>query len=275
MVCFCSRPRTPASQGEDELDLTTTPGSAKSNTRRKANSDGLLLTKSGRVSMINNQVNAKFDASYRNSENTNKLLGRSLSLGQACGLIGVALYGSDIPLEDSGNFFNHILHIQHIVHIQNITIYIDYIPPLTGHSDRIIVLKSAAYYALIDEELEEILSCDNEPVLKAYVVGLFRAASRLWKFVMPVEAKAIFQNDVFHPATVDPKLQAHLGLSLEKRIFDKYVDFIFEYVSYSTYLTYFAYFAYSVGLARVTSISALHRFPRPRRMLLNEVLKGL
>jgi len=161
------------------------------------------------------------------------------------------------------------------VHIQNITIYIDYIPPLTGHSDRIIVLKSAAYYALIDEELEEILSCDNEPVLKAYVVGLFRAASRLWKFVMPVEAKAIFQNEVFHPATVDPKLQAHLGLSLEKRIFDKYVDFIFEYVSCSTYLTYFAYFAYSVGLARVTSISALHRFPRPRRMLLNEVLKGL
>ena len=92
MVCFmCSRPRTPASQGEDELDLTTTPGSAKSNTRRKANSDGLLLTKSGRVSMINNQVNAKFDASYRNSDNTNKLLGRSLSLGQACWIIGVAV----------------------------------------------------------------------------------------------------------------------------------------------------------------------------------------
>ena len=226
------------------------------------------------MSMINNQVNAKFDASYRYSELTNKLLGGSLSLGQACGLIGVALYGSDIPLEDSGNFFNHILHIQHIVHIQNITIYIDYIPPLTGHSDCVTVLKSAAYYALIDEELE-ILSCDNEPVLKAYVVGLFRAASRLWKFGMPVEAKVIFQNDVFHPATVDPKLQAHLGLSLEKRIFDKYVDFIFEYVSYSTYLTYFAYFAYSVGLARVTSISALHRFPRPRRKLLNEALKGL
>ena len=35
-----------------------------------------------------------------------------------------------------------------------------------------IILKSAAYYALIDEELEEILSCDNEPVLRAYVAGL-------------------------------------------------------------------------------------------------------
>jgi hypothetical protein len=49
---------------------------------------------------------------------------------------------------------------------------------------------------------------------------------------MPVEAKAVFQNEVFHPATVNPKLQAHLGLSLEKRIFDKYVGFIFEYVIY-------------------------------------------
>ena len=60
---MCSRSRTPASQGEADLDLTTTPGSAKSNIRRKANSDGLLLTKSGRESMINNSVNAKFDAS--------------------------------------------------------------------------------------------------------------------------------------------------------------------------------------------------------------------
>jgi hypothetical protein len=74
-----------------------------------------------------------------------------------------------------------------------------------------LILKSAAYYALTDEELEEILSCNNEPVLKAYVVGLFRAACRLWKFVIPVEAKAVFQNEVFHLATVDPKLQAHLG----------------------------------------------------------------
>ena len=219
-----SRSRTPASLLEPDLDPTTTPASAKTKTRRKSNSDGLLLTKSGRVSMITNEVNAKYDTSYRNSDNTNKLLGRSLSLGQACGLIGVALYGADIPLEDSGGFFcKHILLIQYILHILHISIYTVYIHPLAGHSDRMIILKSAAYYALIDEELEEILSCDNEPVLRAYVAGLFLPACRLWKFVMPVEARAVFQNDVFHPATVDPKLQAHLGLSPEKRIFDKYV----------------------------------------------------
>ena len=87
------------------MELTTPPVSAKSNSRRKSNSDGLLLTKSGRVSMISNEVNAKYDASYRSSDNTNKLLGRSLSLGQACGLIGMALYGADIPLENSGIYF--------------------------------------------------------------------------------------------------------------------------------------------------------------------------
>jgi hypothetical protein len=50
---------------------------------------------------------------------------------------------------------------------------------------------------------------------------------------MPVEAKAVFQNDIFHPAIVNPKLQAHLGLSLEKRIFYKYVGF--EYVIYNIF----------------------------------------
>ena len=103
-----SRSRTPASLLEPELDPTTTPASAKTKTRRKSNSDGLLLTKSGRVSMIINEVNAKYDTSYRNSDNTNKLLGRSLTLGQACVLIGVALYGADIPLEDSSSFFASI-----------------------------------------------------------------------------------------------------------------------------------------------------------------------
>ena len=54
------------------------------------------------MSMINNEVNAKYDSSYSNSDNINTLLGKRLTLGQACGIIGVALYGADIPLEDSG-----------------------------------------------------------------------------------------------------------------------------------------------------------------------------
>ncbi len=53
--------------------------------RRKTNANGLPLTKSGRVSVDGNDINAKYDASYRNPENTTRLLGRALTLGQACG----------------------------------------------------------------------------------------------------------------------------------------------------------------------------------------------
>jgi hypothetical protein len=72
-------------------------------------------------------------------------------------------------------------------------IHIPYIFPLAGHSDRLSIFKSAAIYALSNEELEEILSCESEPVLKAFIH--VRAACCLWKFVMPVDARAVFQNE--------------------------------------------------------------------------------
>ena len=75
-----------------------TPSASAKKLSSKTNSNGLQLTQSGRVSMASNEVNVKFDSSYRSSENTV----RRLTLGQACGIIGVALYGPDIPLEDSG-----------------------------------------------------------------------------------------------------------------------------------------------------------------------------
>ena len=88
---------------DDANDDCDTP-TASAKARRKSNADGLALTKSGRVSMSGNEVNARYDASYRNSENPQTLLGRSLSLGQACGIIAVALHGPDIPLEEAGSF---------------------------------------------------------------------------------------------------------------------------------------------------------------------------
>ena len=86
---------------EDEHAATTaTPDSSRK--RRSVNKHGLLLTKSGRVAGSANSINAKYDSAYRNAENENRLLGRSLTLGQACGIIGVCLYGADIPMEQSG-----------------------------------------------------------------------------------------------------------------------------------------------------------------------------
>ena len=101
---MCSR-ATPAKNlvDDDEIEISasaTPPSSGRA--RRTSNADGLLLTKGGRVSMTTNEVNAKYDSSYRNSDNNNTLLGKRLTLGQACGIIGVALYGPDVPLEESG-----------------------------------------------------------------------------------------------------------------------------------------------------------------------------
>ncbi len=63
-------------------------------------------------------ISSKYDSAYRNSENENRLPGRSLTLGQICGIISVCLYGPDIPMEVSF-YIRHILHILHIVHISN------------------------------------------------------------------------------------------------------------------------------------------------------------
>ncbi len=84
---------------EEHPAATATPDSAQ---RCAVNRHGLQLTNSGRVAGSANSINAKYDSAYRNSENENRLLGKLLTLGQACGIVGVCLYGADIPMEQSG-----------------------------------------------------------------------------------------------------------------------------------------------------------------------------
>ncbi len=106
LYCSSSAKRASPAQSkrvddEDEHPAATaTPDSARK--RRAVNKHGLPLTKSGRVAGSANSINAKYDSAYRNAKNENKLLGRLLTLGQACGIIGVCLYGADIPMEQSG-----------------------------------------------------------------------------------------------------------------------------------------------------------------------------
>ncbi len=90
----------------------------------------------------------------------------------------------------------------------------------SGFDDRMAIFKAAAEFSLTDNKLEEILSCSDVPVLTAYIDGICRAAVRLWKFIMPREAKDFFQTEVFHPASLDPTLQKHLGRTPVQRIFD-------------------------------------------------------
>ncbi len=142
----------------------------------------------------------------------------------------------------------HILYILHILHIWNyyfdaclcpqvMTIAWPFTKQLLG-----ILSESLTAEA---EELAKILACSDIPVLTAYIDGVFRAAVRLWKFIMPREreAKDFFQTEVFHPASLDPNLQKHLGMTSGQRIFD--MSICCTYSAYSAYLyvlTYFAYF---------------------------------
>ncbi len=41
----------------------------------------------------------------------------------------------------------------------------------SGFDDRVAIFKAAAWYSLTDEEIEEILSCSNIPVLTAYIAA--------------------------------------------------------------------------------------------------------
>ncbi len=123
-----------------------------------------------------NHLNSKYDSAYYNSENENRLLGRLLTLGQTCGIISVCLYGPDIPMEQSGIVLFAIFCIFCIFRIE---LHIVVSPCITGHAERLAILKSSAWYSLTDEELDEILSCNDQPVLEGYVYNLFKSAVRL------------------------------------------------------------------------------------------------
>ena len=92
---------------------------------------GEPLAPCDRPSFSANPVNKKYNSRYRNSENQNKLGGRLLDLGRATGLVAMTLYGFDVSLENAHS------------------------------SDRMRIFVSAAWYALTDEELQEILGIPN------------------------------------------------------------------------------------------------------------------
>jgi hypothetical protein len=78
----------------------------------------------------------------------------------------------------------------------------------------------AAWYALSYEELDEILLCNDLPVLEAYFEALFLVAMCLWKFKMPIETKNVFQTQVFHQVSATEVLQKHLGMTMTQQLFD-------------------------------------------------------
>ena len=113
-----------------------------------------------------------------------------MTLGRACALVAVALMGPNIPLEEA------------------------------GHEERLRIFKSAAYYALTDEKLEEILETEDA-ALRLFLKGLCIAQCRLIKYVVPFAARDEFENNVFRPASKNTVIQKHLGLEMAQSIFDQ------------------------------------------------------
>ena len=154
------------------------------------NKKGLVVTPGGRPSVKKNAVNTKYAPGYRNALNTREIMGRKLTIGKACALFGIVHFGPNLPLEEA------------------------------GHDGRLRVFKDAAYYALSDDELEDILDTE-QAALVLYLLGIFRAQARVIKFIAPASIRDEFEQSVFRPASKDPVIQSHLGLSMTESIFDQ------------------------------------------------------
>ena len=82
------------------------------------------------------------------------------------------------------------------------------------------MFKEAAYYALTEDELADILNTEDA-ALRLFLVGIFRAQCRMIKFVGPAGVRGEFENCVFRPPSKDVDIQEHLGLSMAESIFDQ------------------------------------------------------
>ena len=154
------------------------------------NRKGVACTSDGRPSIRRNEVNKKFSASYLNPENKELFVGKPVPLGKAMALLATVQYGNR-PLVD-----------EH------------------GHEDSVNLLKSAAHYALIAEELEEILDTADD-VLRIYLKGMFNAGLFKIKNDLPVAARHYFQTSVFCPVSKSKEIQDHLGLGPLDSILDQ------------------------------------------------------
>ena len=122
----------------------------------KLGKKGEQLAPCGRPAFSANPVNKRYNSRYRNPENQNRLGGKLLELGKATGLVAMALFGFDVSLE------------------------------LAHATDRLRIFKSAAWYALTEDEIKEIMEHDEAQV-DDYIKGIVTAGIRVWKYEAPEE----------------------------------------------------------------------------------------
>jgi hypothetical protein len=132
-------------------------------------SDGKTVSlKDGRIVAAGIDLKQRFPNTYRNTDNERTFYGKHLNLGEAYKLACLVQYGPNMPIETSGHF-----------------------------SMRTALLRTAAYYALTDEELKEIL---EDPSLAEFLYFLIKSAKQI-VYTFGVEARLIFGDSVFsrHP----------------------------------------------------------------------------
>ena len=127
-----------------------------------------VSVKDGRIVAAGNDLKKRFPNTYRNADNEKTFYGKSLNLGEAFKLACLVQYGPNLPIETSGHM-----------------------------SMRTALIRTAAYYALSDEELKEIL---EDPSLSDFLYFLVKSGKQIM-YTLGVEARLIFGDSVFsrHP----------------------------------------------------------------------------
>jgi hypothetical protein len=128
-------------------------------------SDGKTVSlKDGRIVAAGNDLKKLFPNTYRNADNTKTFDGKNLNLGEAFKLACVVQYGPNLPIDMSG-------HI----------------------SMRSALFRTAAYYALIDEEVRQIM---DDPKVADFFYFLVKSAKQI-VYTIGVESRLIFGDAVF------------------------------------------------------------------------------
>ena len=128
-------------------------------------SDGKTVSlKDGRIVAAGNDLKKRFPNNYRNSDNTNEFYGKKLTIGEAFKLACIVHYGPNMPIDTSG-------HI----------------------SMRAALFRTAAFYALTDDETQEVM---EHPLVADFYFFQVKCSKQL-VYAMATEGRLVFGDAVF------------------------------------------------------------------------------
>jgi hypothetical protein len=128
-------------------------------------SDGKTVSlKDGRIVAAGNDLKKRFPNNYRNPDNTNDFYGKKLSISEAFKLACIVHYGPDIPIDTSGHT-----------------------------SIRAAIFRTAAFYALTDEETKEIMA---HPLVADFYFFHMKNSKQL-VYATYTEGRLLFGDTVF------------------------------------------------------------------------------